>query len=118
MDTLENFLKKELGLNTSEADTLGSVRMDLAVMKSMIGSHKKESQITEEDFILEMGECNEPEIRRKIREFYTQFGYPIKDDGILKKDYCDISIKMDKATASVTSTVYRNRTMQITINVW
>lgn len=119
METLKDYLEKELGLTFYNDDGLSSMKLDLALVKSELGSYKKGNPIQEEDFLIEMGEHTEPEIRKKMREYYSRFEGKITDDGIMIEDFCDFSVKMGgKGTASITATTFSYNRMQVTVNIW
>jgi hypothetical protein len=110
--TLEDHLN-ELGIKTREGVALGSVRFDLAILASISRKNKKESPIEREDFIAELGSNSESNIRTKINEFYSQFGFPVEITNFGK-----IFINMGECgTAAVTITRVEE-TLFISTNIW
>jgi hypothetical protein len=109
MKTLENYLKRELGLNVDQIK-----KHEIPESFSINNEHDLK---TEEDFTLKLCEYTEPDIRKKIREFYTQLGYSITNAEFFIEAFCNIFVDVkEMGTLFVETVIHHNhKTAWITV---
>ena len=94
METLKSFLKTELGCTILESVSPTPVKFDLALVEKINDGQKNPGPIREENFVLDMGEHTECEIRRYARYYYSQLGCATKYIGPERKDGNDTYVRM------------------------
>jgi hypothetical protein len=119
MEKLQEYLQIELGLSSVYEDRYSPMKSDLILLKSELGMYERGNPINEEDFLLEMGEKTESEIRKKMRQYFSSFEGRIINNGMMIEDLCDFTIKMEnKCSASITTNIFSSKQMHIHVSIW